>query len=350
MSATFRVGLTRDFLAPDGSSGYGDIGLGLLDEAPRVERVFLPDDRSELRPSDFDGLDAILVLAPRISAASLEGVDRLAIVARFGVGYDNVDVDALTAHGIALTITPDGVRRPVAVSVITLLLALAHKLTIKDRLTREGRWSEKLNYMGTGTTGRTLGVIGMGNIGREIFRLARPFEMRFLAHDPWATPDLAAEVGATLVDLDTLLRESDFISVNCALTPVTHHLIGERQLGLMKPTAYLINTARGPIVDQRALYVALRSQRIQGAGLDVFDPEPPDPSDPILTLDNVIVAPHGICWTDECFLGNGTSACRSILEVAAGRVPEYVVNRDAIARPGFQAKLRRYAERTAGGA
>jgi lactate dehydrogenase-like 2-hydroxyacid dehydrogenase len=137
------------------------------------------------------------------------------------------------------------------------------------------------------------------------------------------------------------------VSVNCPLTPDTHHLINAERLAWMKPTAYLINTARGPIVDQQALYAALRDRRIAGAGLDVFDPEPPDPTDPILALDNVILAPHGICWTDECFHGNGSSACRSILEVAAGRVPSLVVNRDATTAPAFTAKLQRFAARAA---
>ncbi|MCC7370025.1 MAG: dehydrogenase [Chloroflexi bacterium] len=348
MSETFRVGLTRDFLKPDGTLSLGDIGLDLLDAAPGVERQFLPEDVPELRPSDLAGFDAILVLAPRVTAASLAGNERLAIVARFGVGYETIDVDACTERGIVLTITPDGVRRPVATSVLTLMLALTHKLLIKHELTRAGRWAEKLDHMGMGLTGRTLGVIGLGNIGRDVFKLAAPLEMRHLTFDPWVTPAQARAGGATLVDLDTLLRESDVVSVNCPLTPDTHHLLNRERLGLMKPTAYLINTARGPIVDQRALYDVLRERRIAGAALDVFDPEPPDPSDPLLQLDNVILAPHGICWTDECFHGNGSSACRSILDIAGGRTPTHVVNRAALDSPRFRAKLQRLASRAAG--
>ncbi len=345
MSETFRVGLTRDFLAPDGSLGYGNIGLGLLDAAPGVVREFLPERVPELRPEDVAGYDALLVLGPKVTAATLKDADRLALVARFGVGYDSVDVDACTEAGVLLTITPEGVRRPVATSVILFILALSHKLLAKDRLTREGRWSEKLDYMGLGLTGKTLGVIGAGNIGREVFRLAAPFEMRHLAYDPWVPPDQASAVGVEMVDLDVLLRESDFVSVNCNLSPETHHLINRERLALMKPSAYLVNTARGPIVDQRALYDALRTRRIRGAALDVFDPEPPDPSDPILQLDNLIVTPHAICWTDETFLRNSESACRSILDVAAGRVPEHVVNRAAIESPRFREKLARIAAR-----
>jgi phosphoglycerate dehydrogenase-like enzyme len=349
MSAVFRVGLTRDFLKADGSLGFGDIGLDLLDRAEAVEWEFLTENTQELRPEQIRGYDGLLVLAPRVTAATLEGAERLSIVARFGVGYDNVDVAACTRQGVLLTITSDGVRRPVAVAVLTFLLALSHRLLEKDRLTRAGRWSEKLDYMGMGVTGRTLGVIGYGNIGREVFRLAQPFGMRHLAYDPHVPAEDARMAGVELVELETLLRESDFVSICCALTPETHHLINAARLALMKPTAYLINVARGPIVDQEALTLALRGQRIRGAALDVFETEPVDPDDPILALDNVLIAPHAICWTDECFLGNGRSACESILEVAAGSLPRYVVNRDASEHPRLQEKLRLYARRARSG-
>ena len=342
MSQTFRVGLTRDILAPDGTIGFGDIGLSLLDDAVGVEWEILAENRSPLRRDQVQDYDALLVLGPSITTETLEGVDRLTILARFGVGYDAVDVDACTENGVLLTITPDGVRRPVAAAVITFILALSQKLLIKDRLTRDGRWDEKLDYMGMGVTGRTLGLVGLGNIGREVFKLAQPFEMRHLAHDPYATPEQAQAAGVELVDLETLLRTADFVSICCALTPETHHLINAERLALMKETAYLINAARGPIVDQAALTLVLQEQRIQGAALDVFEQEPVDPNDPILTLDNVIVTPHGICWTDECFLGNGRSAFESILDVAAGRIPDNIVNRDALDNPRFQEKLRRY--------
>lgn len=335
---SFRVGLTRDFLTPSGAIAFGDIGLSLLD-GPGVTWQFLAENTPELRPDQIAGFDGLLVLGPKVTAATLAGNDRLAVVARFGVGYDNVDVPACTAAGVALTITPDGVRRPVAVSAITFLLALSHKLLIKDRLTRAGRWADKLNHMGMGVTGRTLGVIGVGNIGRDIFHLAKPFGMRHLGYDPFLT---SAPDGVELVPIEELLAESDYVVICCSLSKETHHLLNAGRLASMKPTAYLINVARGPIVDQAALMAALQQNRIAGAGLDVFDPEPIAPDDPLLALDNVILAPHAVCWTDECFGNNGRSACRSLLAVANGRAPEFVVNREVLTSPKFLSKLAQF--------
>jgi phosphoglycerate dehydrogenase-like enzyme len=332
----FRIGLTRDFLNADGSIGFGEIGLSMLDDAPNVVWEFLSETSPVLQPDEVAGYDGLLVLAPKVTSATLTGADRLAVIARFGVGYDNVDVKACTDAGVMLTITPDGVRRPVATSAITLLLALSHRLLEKDRLTREGRWNEKLKYMGQGVRGRTLGVIGVGNIGREIFQLAAPFEMRHLGYDPFLNTPVP---GVKLVELDTLLQDADYIVVCCALTAETHHLLNAERLRLLKSHAYVINVARGPIIDQAALTVILANQQIAGAGLDVFDVEPISPDDPLLSLDNVIVSPHAICWTDECFAGIGRSACQSLLDVAAGRVPTHVVNRDVANDARFVAKL-----------
>ena len=203
---------------------------------------------------------------------------------------------------------------------------LAHKVLIKDRLTRSGRWGEKMDHIGTGLIGRTLGSVGLGNIGAELFRLAKPLDMRFIAHDPVADPALARSLGVTLVDIDTLFRESDFLTINCPLNAHTRGLVNTRLIGLMKNSAYLINTARGPIVDEQALVAALQSGGIAGAGLDVFEEEPTPASNPLLTMDNVVLTPHGVCFTDECMRGLAESAFRAVLEVAAGRRPAYIVN------------------------
>jgi D-3-phosphoglycerate dehydrogenase len=350
VSERFTIGLTHDFLDANGKLAYDDIGLGLLEQEPRVDWEFIPEDVDEITPAIASRYDAIVTLRPRYSAASVSGPDRrLSLIARFGVGYDRVDVDACTRAGVLLTITPDGVRRPVAQAVLTFILALAGRLFDKDRVTREGDWAKVSAFMGMGITRRTLGLLGVGNIGRDVVSLVAPFGMRVLAHDPYARAEDLAPLGVQLVDLDTLFRESDFVSVNCPLTEQTRHIVDARLLGLMKPTSYLINTARGPIVDEAALYQALNARRIAGAGLDVFEQEPTPASNPILKLDNVIVTPHALCWTDECFRGNGEAAIGSCLAVARGEVPRHVVNRAAAEHPGLRERLAQYARQWAQG-
>jgi phosphoglycerate dehydrogenase-like enzyme len=340
------VALSGDFKKPDGSPTFPDFDLGPLSSAPGVETVFL-GPANPLTAEQLADFDALILLMPRFAAESIHANGRLGLVARFGVGYDNVDTEACTKAGIALVITPDGVRRPVAVSIITLMLALTGKLMIKDRLTREGPegFARRVDHMGVGLVGRTLGSIGIGNIGAELFRLAKPYDMTFIAHDPFADAKVAAELGIELVDLDSLFRRSDVLTVNCPLTPETRHLVNEERLGLMKPTAYFINTARGPIVDQKALTRVLQARRIAGAGLDVLEQEPPAADDPILKLDNVILAPHALCWTDQCFAGNGAADIRAVLSVMKGEEPRGVVNRAVLASPAWKSRLERNRQR-----
>ena len=339
MSGTFKVGLTRDCAKASGELVFGDVALNVLKSASNISYEIIPEYAPELTPEQAAQYDAIVVMVPKVTARTLAGADRrLQLVARTGVGYDNVDTGACTQAGVLLTITPDGVRRPVATIILTFILALSHKLFVKDRLTRTGRWAERTNFMGEGLTGKTVGSIGLGNIGREAFRLLRPLDMIHIAHDPVADPAAAAQLGVRLVDLDTLLRESDFVCVNCPLMPSTVGLVGSRELGLMKQSAYFINTARGPIVDEAALYQALANHRIAGAALDVFEQEPTPSDNPILQLDNVIVTPHSLCWTDECFRLMAEDAFRSVVAVASGKLPVNIVNRDALAHPRWQAR------------
>lgn len=348
MSPPFRVGLTRDLLAADGAPGTFAQGLDALDRTPGVATMYLAGDAPELGADQVRGIDALVVLSARVTAASLAGADRLTLLARLGVGYDAVDVPACTRHGVLLTITPDGVRRPMATVQLAFVLALGLRLLEKDRRTRAGDgWTRRDEYIGTGLTGCTLGSIGLGNIGREFFALAQPLGMRHLAHDPYVAAADAAALGVTLVDLETLLRESDFVVVNTTLTPETRHLLNADRLALMKPTAFLINAARGPIVDQQALTEILRGRRLAGAAMDVFEEEPIDPADPILALDNVIVTPHALCWTDEWALLSGCSAANAIFDVRAGRVPPHVVNREVLDTPRFHERLDRYAREAA---
>jgi phosphoglycerate dehydrogenase-like enzyme len=346
MSGTFRVALSGDFRKPDGSPVYPDFDLTPLREAPGVEMVFL-ERSNPIAAAQIADIDALILLGARFARESIHPNGRLAVVARFGVGYDTVDVEACTDAGIVLAITPDGVRRPVAVSIVTLLLALTGKLMVKDRLTREGPpgFAKRGEHMGVGLVGRTLGSIGIGNIGAEVFRLLKPFDMRFIAHDPYADPKLAAELGVELVGLEDVFRRADVVSVSCPLTPATRHLVNAERLALMKPTAYLINTSRGPVVDQVALTRVLQERRIAGAGLDVLEQEPPDPADPILALDNVILAPHALCWTDQCFAGNGAADVKAVLDVQHGREPRVVINRAVLATEGWKRRMEEYRRR-----
>ena len=341
--AAFRVALSGDFRKADGTQTYPDFDLAPLMQAPGIEVAFL-EQQSPLQADQLEAFDALILLGHRFAAQSVPKSGRLAMVARFGVGYDSVDVAACTAHDIALAITPDGVRRPVAVSILTLMLALSGKLLVKDRLARAGAagFAQRGDHMGVGLVGKVLGSLGIGNIGAEMFRLCRPLDMRFIAHDPYADPDVAAGLGIELVGLEDLFARADVLAVNCPLTDATRHIVNADRLARMKPTAYVINTARGPIVDQRALTAALQGGTIAGAGLDVFEAEPTDPADPLFALENVIVTPHALCWTDQCCAGNGAADVRAVLDLQRGQVPGGIVNRAVLDQPGFRGKLERF--------
>jgi len=304
-----------------------------------IDWAFLSDDVDELRPHLIGGFDAVFVGGPKVTARSIVGIERLALLARFGVGYEKIDLDACTQAGIVVTITPEAVRRPVAVAALTLLLSLTQNLRSLDSLTREGRWHERANFLGVGLVGRTIGAVGLGSVGQELFRLIEQFGMRRLAYDPYVDATSARAVGAELVELDVLCRESDFIVLMCALTPETRHLLDATRLELMKESALVVNVARGAVIDQTALTAALRERRIRGAGLDVFGQEPVDPADPLLSLDNVLLTPHALCSTDQCLRDCGSSACAGIVDVAAGRIPDFVVNRGVLDHPALLAKL-----------
>ena len=337
----FRVALSGDFKKPDGSAAYPMFDLSPLHDASDIEVEYVDPVDGRMSAGSLVGFDALILLMPVFDANSVPSDGRLGIVARFGVGYDTVDVDACTEAGIAVVITPDGVRRPVAVTILTFILALAGKLFDKDRITREGPagFDKRADYMGMGLVGRTLGSIGIGNIGAEAFRVCAPLGMKFIAHDPWANPEVVKEIDVELVDLDMVFRESDYLCVNTPLTDETHHIVNAKRMAMMKPTAYLINTSRGPTVDQTALVEALNAGTIAGAGLDVFDPEPPLPDDPILHLDNVIVTPHALCWTDQCFAGIGASDVQQVLMFKKGEVPSHLVNRDVAETMRFIERL-----------
>jgi D-3-phosphoglycerate dehydrogenase len=327
---TFKLGIVRDVLNAAGEPSFGSAALEVLNGNPVLDWEYTAESMSEITPDVAARYDALYVNSSRVSAATVARGDcRLRIVARHGVGYDSVDVAALSAKSIVLTNTPIAIRRPVAVATLTLLFALAGRLFAKDRITRAGRWAERNDLMGTGLVGRTLGIVGGGGIGQELLKVSAPFGMRRIVADPYASDDAMRALDATLVPLERLIRESDFVVVACLLTEETRHLVGAPQFALMKPGAYFINVARGPIVDERALLEALRAGRIAGAGLDVFEQEPVDPANPLLGMDNVIVTPHALCWTDECFHAIATSGLQGVVEFSLGRRPAHIVNPEA---------------------
>ncbi len=338
MTTRFRVGITRDILDSRGEPAFGQAALYVLQHAPSLEWEYLPEIVRELTPEHAARYDAIYVNMARTPASAVAAPDmRLKVIARHGVGYDSVDVPAMTRAGVVVTNTPMPMPRPVATIALTFILALAGRLMRKDRLTRTGRWDERMDNMGMGLTGRTLGVVGAGRIGKELLRMARVFDLKLLAADPYVNEVELGYIGARKVTLPELLAESDFVVAIPLLNEETRHLIGAREFAQMKPTAYFINVSRGPVVDESALIAALQGKRIAGAALDVFEQEPVDPANPLLAMDEVIVTPHSLCWTDECFHNMATTGLQSIVDALSGKVPEFVVNRDVLAHPRVRA-------------
>lgn len=346
--ARFRVAIGSE---SRGSGGVPDFpGYGLI--PPAISSTFeyaIVDTADAVRATELAGADAFVStpMVGRITRDSLARSDRLVAIIRAGVGYEDVDDAACTERGVALVIPPEAIRRSTAVAALTLILAVTNRLLDKHRLTlaAPASWAERPNYRGTGLEGRTLGLVGLGNVGAELARLVTPLDLKVIAHDPVADAAAARELGVRLVDIDTLFRTADIVSLHFPLNARTRGLVGARLLGLMKPTAYLINTARGGCVNQRDLTEALRARRIAGAGLDVFDKEPPDADDPLLTLDNVLFSAHCLNWTDHVDELLAEAIARSLLDVLHGREPRTVANRDVLTRPGWRAKLAAVAER-----
>jgi phosphoglycerate dehydrogenase-like enzyme len=356
---TFRIALTGDFLNPQGASAYGDLGWSLWKSLPYIQYHFLkeqsppPNDPSywdrlyslEVTPDQIEGIDGLVVLRPWVKrGAFARGAKDLLVIGRSGTGFDKIDLAACTEHDVALFNAPDALRHSTASSALLFMLALVKRLPEQERITRAGRWDLQANVMGGELQGRTLGIVGLGHSGRELVRLVAPFGMRVLAYSPHADSVQARDLGVELVELEMVLRESDFVSLHCRLAPQTRRMIGADQLALMKPTAFFINVARGELVDQAALVAALREKRIAGAGLDVFEIEPLPLDDPLLTLDNVILTPHWLPATKDIWQATGRAMAEGMLRAARGQVPENVVNTEVLERSGFRAKLARFEE------
>jgi phosphoglycerate dehydrogenase-like enzyme len=339
----FIVALTADFNDDSGAPRFQDIGLSVLAAQPHIEQRVFKRHRDPIEAGQIDGAQGVIVLTPAVAAQSVAKPESLLVLARFGVGYDNVDVKACTAANVLVTITIGAVDRPVAEATLGWMIALAHNMRIKDGLVRAGQWNERSKYMGRELRERTLGVIGLGGIARKLIELLRGFGMKQpLAFDPFVKPEMAASLGVRLVSLEELLRQSDFVSIHCPLTEKTRGLVGARELALMKPDAYLLNTARGGIVDEAALYAVLKDRRIAGAAIDCFEQEPTVAPHRFGDLDNVLLAPHAIAMTNESFRDMGRAACQVMVDLSLGVKPRGALNPELFDRPEFQAKWRRF--------
>ncbi|MEE8183354.1 MAG: hydroxyacid dehydrogenase [Thermoplasmata archaeon] len=271
--------------------------------------------------------DAIIVRSrTKVTEDVIQKGENLKVIGRAGVGVDNIDVEAATARKIPVVFSPRGSTVSVAELAMGHMISLARKLVFSDRSIRAGKW-EKKKYKGTELQGKVLGLVGAGRIGAEVAKRAKAFGMSVLAFDPYLSREIADEIGVELVELPRLLKEADFVSVHAILTPETKGLIGKEELDTMKQTVFLVNCARGGIIDEAALADALEGDRIAGAALDVFENEPPRDS-PLLRLENIHLTPHLGASTTEAQVRAGSIVAEQVLKVLGGEQPNQIVNRE----------------------
>ena len=273
--------------------------------------------------------DAIITAIGKITRRVMEASPKCRAIVRYGIGYDTIDVKAATDNGILVVNLPGFCTEEVANHALALLLACAKKLTLMNNMVKQGYWVEakKAQAPMVSIYGQTLGLVGCGSIGRMTAKKAQCLGLRILGYDPYVDKSLVKECGITLVSLPELLRESDFVSVHTLLNEETRHLIGEKEFKQMKPTAYYISTARGPVTDEAALIKALQEKWIAGAGLDVFEKEPVTLDNPLLKMDNVVVTPHSASYSEASFKRQRTSVGQEAARVICGYWPKNWVNK-----------------------
>ena len=320
----YRIGVhARDLLDPERAelerAGARQVVL------PRTEG---DDDLVEMAR---DADDLIVVDSP-VTCRAMESMDRLKVVLRTGVGVDVIDVEAATELGIAVVCVPDLWIREVANHAMALLLACNRRLLLLDSAVRSGDWLPIIPPPVGSIHGETLGIVGLGRIGRALASRATAFELRVIAYDPFLPPDAFEQAGVEAVSFDELLRRSDYVSVHSPKTEDTTHLFDEGALRRMKPTAYLVNTSRGPIVDQAALARALREGWIAGAALDVLRSEPPPSDEPLLKMDNVILTPHTSYYSDAAVRELPVRCGQEVARVLTGRMPLNLFNPEVLGR------------------
>lgn len=317
-------------LKTDDAVPFGPPELELLAQAG-VELVERSCPTEEEMIEHGAGADALMVVGEPVTARVIDALEHCKVIARFGSGLDNVDLDAATSKGIQVTYVPGASMEEVSDHAIAMLLALARRLPGLDAAVRSGRWvipPELPRFRRL--RGQTLGIVGLGRIGSALARKAAALGLHTVAHDPYATPESLAAAGVSALPLDELLAKSDHVSLHTPLSAQTRHLIGERELALMKPSATLINVARGGVVDQAALAAALSAGKLAGAGIDVLEQEPPGPDDPLLALPNVILSPHAAHHSQESMDDLRRSVIADVAAVLAGRPPRHPVNTVAV--------------------
>jgi glyoxylate reductase len=284
--------------------------------------------------SKLRGVDGLLpLLTEKIDAEVMDAAEDLKVISNMAVGFNNIDVDAATERGIYVTNTPGILTDTTADCAFALLMATARRIPEADRHMRAKKWVHPWGpkmFMGSDVYGKTLGIVGLGRIGSAVARRAKGFNMRVVYTDPHRNEDRERELSISYMSLNELLRESDYVSLHVPLTEETHHMIGERELTMMKEGAYLVNTSRGPVVDQDALYRALRDRVIAGAGLDVFEKEPIDPDSPILGLENVVVTPHIASASIDTRTKMAVMAATNLVSVLQGKEPPNLVNPEVL--------------------
>jgi len=277
--------------------------------------------------------EGILIRSATVTGAMMSQLPKLKVVAKHGIGVDNIDVKAAAEQGILVVNAPFSNLNAVAEHTLTMLMALSKNLVHLDQKTRAGKFAARNQYVNAELQGKTLGLIGFGRIARMLAKKVSGFEMQVLAADPFADAEEAKRLGAELVSQEELLAKSDFVSLHVPLMPNTNKMVNREFLKAMKPSAVIVNASRGPVIDEEALTEALRSGEIKGAGLDVFDPEPPQVGNPLLELENVIVSPHNAALTDEALLAMAMDSAQGIIDYLGGARPKYPVNQEVL--PGI---------------
>ncbi|GBC75283.1 Putative 2-hydroxyacid dehydrogenase [archaeon HR06] len=321
-------------------------GIELLEELCEVKvNPFEEPPKRDILLDEVKDIDGLLcLLTEKIDEELMDKAKNLKVVSTMSVGYDHIKVEEATKRGIYVCYTPGVLTEATADFTWALILASARRLVEADRYIREGKWKIAWSptlFLGEDVYGRTLGIIGLGRIGSAVARRARGFNMKILYYDVVrAKPEVERELGITFVTLEELLKESDFVSIHVPLTKETYHLLNEEKLKMMKPTAILVNTARGAIIDQKALAKALKEGWISYAGLDVFEKEPIDMKDELLNLNNVILAPHIASATKQARSKMAELASRNLLAVLKGEMPLHLVNKEVIkVRPLSEVKV-----------